>query len=91
MRRVKGFGRRQCAMAKHGDHPDLPELIEGLLEDDVHTVFLKADCPPRVKRGTMRGANASIEARVTEKKREVEYASQIYHQEWHQRSPEVSR
>ena len=40
-------------MAKHGDHPDLPDLIEGLLEDDVHTVFLKADCPPRVKRGTI--------------------------------------
>jgi len=40
-------------MAKHGDHPDLPALIEGLLMDDVHTVFLKADCPPRVKRGTI--------------------------------------
>ena len=40
-------------MAKHGDHPDLPEVIEQLLMDDVHTVFLKADCPPRVKRGTI--------------------------------------
>ena len=40
-------------MAKHGDHPDLPALIEGLLMNDVHTVFLKADCPPRVKRGTI--------------------------------------
>ena len=40
-------------MAKHGDHPDLPSLIEDLLMDDVHTVFLKADCPPRVKRGTI--------------------------------------
>ena len=38
-------------MAKHGDHPELPTLIEQLLMDDVHTVFLKADCPPRVKRG----------------------------------------
>ncbi len=38
-------------MAKHGDHPELPILIEQLLMDDVHTVFLKADCPPRVKRG----------------------------------------
>ena len=40
-------------MAKHGDHPELPELVESLLMDDVHTVFLKADCPPRVKRGTI--------------------------------------
>lgn len=40
-------------MAKHGDHPELPILIEQLLMDDVHTVFLKADCPPRVKRGTI--------------------------------------
>ena len=38
-------------MAKHGDHPELPSLIEALLMEDVHTVFLKADCPPRVKRG----------------------------------------
>jgi ATPase len=40
-------------MAKHGDHPDLPTLVEDLLMDNVHTVFLKADCPPRVKRGTI--------------------------------------
>ena len=40
-------------MAKHGDHPELPTLVEDLLMDDVHTVFLKADCPPRVKRGTI--------------------------------------
>jgi len=38
-------------MAKHGDHPELPSLVEELLLEDVHTVFLKADCPPRVKRG----------------------------------------
>ena len=38
-------------MAKHGDHPELPSLIEALLMEDVHTVFLKADCPQRVKRG----------------------------------------
>ena len=40
-------------MAKHGDHPELPEVIENLLAKDVHTVFLKADCPPRVKKGTI--------------------------------------
>lgn len=38
-------------MATHGDHPELPLHLEALLGDDVHTVFLKADCPPRVKRG----------------------------------------
>ena len=37
-------------MAKHGDHPELPESVENLLGDDVHTLFLKADFPPRVKR-----------------------------------------
>ena len=40
-----------ASMATHGDHPELPEHLEALLGDDVHTVFLKADCPPRVKRG----------------------------------------
>ena len=40
-------------MAKHGDHPELPTLVEELLAEDVHTVFLKADCPPRVKRGNI--------------------------------------
>lgn len=40
-------------MAKHGDHPTLPELLENLLAADVHTVFLKADCKPRVKRGDL--------------------------------------
>ena len=40
-------------MAKHGDHPELPEVVESLLDDDVHTLFLKADCPPRVKRGNI--------------------------------------
>ncbi len=38
-------------MATHGDHPSLPEHLESLLAADVHTVFLKADCPARVKRG----------------------------------------
>lgn len=38
-------------MATHGDHPTLPDHLESLLMDDVHTVFLKADCPARVKRG----------------------------------------
>ena len=40
-------------MAKYGDHPDLPQRLEALLMDDVHTVFIKADCPPRVKRGSI--------------------------------------
>ena len=40
-------------MATFGDHPALPDALEALLEDDVHTVFLKAECPPRVKRGTI--------------------------------------
>ena len=40
-------------MAKHGEHPELPSELEELLESDVHTIFLKADCPPRVKRGTI--------------------------------------
>ena len=40
-------------MAKHGEHPELPSELEELLEADVHTIFLKADCPPRVKRGTI--------------------------------------
>ena len=53
MRRVKGLDSRHNLMAKHGDHPELPSLIEDLLEEDVHTVFLKADCPPRVKRGSI--------------------------------------
>ena len=38
-------------MATFSSHPDLPELLENLLEDDVHTLFLKADCPPRTKAG----------------------------------------
>lgn len=40
-------------MATHGDHPPLPPELESLLLDDVHTVFLKADCPSRTKRGTI--------------------------------------
>ncbi|MDA8622923.1 ATPase, T2SS/T4P/T4SS family [bacterium] len=40
-------------MAKHGEHPELPDYLENLLDTDVHTIFLKADCPPRVKRGTI--------------------------------------
>ena len=39
-------------MAKFGDHPPIPDALENLLSDlTVSTVFLKADCPPRVKRG----------------------------------------
>ena len=40
-------------MAKYGDHPSLPQRLEELLMEDVHTVFIKADCPPRVKRGSI--------------------------------------
>jgi ATPase len=38
-------------MATFSSHPDIPEILENLLEDDVHTLFLKADCPPRTKAG----------------------------------------
>jgi len=39
-------------MAKFGDHPAIPDALENLLSDlTVSTVFLKADCRPRVKRG----------------------------------------
>ena len=47
-------------MATHGDHPALPDHLESLLMEDVHTVFLKADCPPRVKRGAI-GSLALVE------------------------------
>ena len=40
-------------MAKFGDHPVLPQALEDLLMEQVHTVFLKADCLPRVKQGTI--------------------------------------
>ena len=40
-------------MAKFGDHPTLPQPLEDLLMEQVHTVFLKADCPPRVKQGSI--------------------------------------
>ena len=40
-------------MAKYGDHPAIPQRLEDLLMEDVHTVFIKADCPPRVKRGSI--------------------------------------
>ena len=38
-------------MATFSSHPEIPVIIEDLLEDDVHTLFLKADCPPRTKAG----------------------------------------
>ena len=39
-------------MAKFGDHPPIPDSLDNLLKDNtVSTVFLKSDCPPRVKRG----------------------------------------
>ena len=39
------------AMATHGDHPELPGEVEAMLEEDVSTLFLKAGCIPRTKRG----------------------------------------
>ena len=39
-------------MATFGDHPPLPDSLESLLADETaSTVFLKAECPPRVKAG----------------------------------------
>lgn len=38
-------------MATFSSHPELPEILENLLDEDVHTLFLKADCPPRTKAG----------------------------------------
>ncbi len=39
-------------MARFGEHPDLPASLAELLADETaSTVFLKADCPPRVKSG----------------------------------------
>ena len=40
-------------MATFSSHPDIPSMIEDLLEADVSSLFLKADCPPRVKRGSI--------------------------------------
>jgi len=40
-------------MATFGNHPDLPDVVEALLADDVHTLFFKADCVPRAKRGAI--------------------------------------
>ena len=38
-------------MATFASHPELPQILEDLLDSDVHTLFLKADCPPRTKSG----------------------------------------
>lgn len=38
-------------MAIHNDHPELPDGLEILLTEGVSTVFIKADCPVRVKQG----------------------------------------
>ena len=39
-------------MPAFGDHPPLPDSLESILSDETtSTVFLKADCPPRAKRG----------------------------------------
>ncbi|MDA8530848.1 ATPase, T2SS/T4P/T4SS family [Candidatus Poseidonia alphae] len=53
MSKAEADGLNTSTMATFGDHPALPDALEALLEDDVHTVFLKAECPPRVKRGTI--------------------------------------
>ena len=44
-------GQVVIGMAKYGDHPALPKRLEDLLMDDVHTVFIKADCPPPGEEG----------------------------------------
>ena len=39
-------------MASFGDHPLLPDSLESILADEsVSTIFLKAECRPRVKSG----------------------------------------
>ena len=39
-------------MASFGDHPSLPDSLESiLLDESVSTIFLKAECKPRVKSG----------------------------------------
>ena len=39
-------------MASFGDHPLLPDSLESILVDEsVSTIFLKAECKPRVKSG----------------------------------------
>ena len=39
-------------MASFGDHPLLPDSLESILTDEsVSTIFLKAECRPRVKSG----------------------------------------
>tara|TARA_B110000881_G_C18591223_1_gene528108 strand:+ start:679 stop:2055 length:1377 start_codon:yes stop_codon:yes gene_type:complete len=39
-------------MATFGEHPSIPQIVENLLADEtVSTVFLKAECPTRVKSG----------------------------------------
>ena len=38
-------------MATYGDHPELPAEVEAMLEGEVSTLFLKAGCVPRTKRG----------------------------------------
>ena len=40
-------------MATLGNHPELPPNIEAMLESDVSTLFLKAGCIPRTKRGVI--------------------------------------
>jgi ATPase len=59
-------------MAKFGDHPPIPDALENLLSDlTVSTIFLKADCLPRVKRGHI------TELEVVEIEGEVFPTSQI--------------
>ena len=49
---MKGRWLTVSSMAAFGDHPPLPDSLESLLADETaSTVFLKADCPPRVKAG----------------------------------------
>ena len=49
---MKGRWLTVSIMAAFGDHPPLPESLEALLSDETaSTIFLKAECPPRVKAG----------------------------------------
>ena len=52
LRALMSRGDHLVPMATFGDHPPLPESLEGLLADTtVSTLFLKAECPPRIKAG----------------------------------------
>ena len=60
-------------MATFGDHPPLPDALEALLADEtVSTLFLKAECPPRVKRGHITSLELAVLDQPVWKKPEME-------------------